>query len=261
MCGIAGIVQFAESVVRPEWLNAANDRLRHRGPDQQGTWIDTDNNASVGLAAVRLAVLDPTPGADQPFHRAANRFHLVYNGELYNYRELRRELIEAGEQFVTTGDTEVVLAACARWGVDALRRFNGMWALAFYDSHQRNGFLSRDRFGIKPLFHYATDARLIFASEPAAMADLGVNDQGIDPEALRSHLIFGYIPQPLTIRRGTHRLPPGHYQRFGPTGAEPPTRYFDPTAIDATDSPIDYTEACARIRRSMANAEIAGNHS
>ena len=118
----------------------------------------------MGLGATRLKVLDPSTKADQPLHHDNGRFHLVYNGEIYNFRELRQELIAAGERFVSDGDTEVVLAACVRWGVEAFSRFNGMWSLAFYDSQERTGFLSRDRFGVKPLFYVADERALRFAS-------------------------------------------------------------------------------------------------
>ncbi|MCH7705320.1 MAG: asparagine synthetase B, partial [Planctomycetes bacterium] len=150
MCGICGVVRFNGDPVDLARLDRACGELKHRGPDHTGTWTDASPRGSVGLGAVRLAVLDPTPAANQPAHAEDGRFHLVFNGEIYNFRELRRTLIAEGAAFVTDGDTEVVLAACIRWGVDALDRFNGMWALAFYDGRSHCGFLARDRFGIKP---------------------------------------------------------------------------------------------------------------
>ena len=129
MCGICGIVRFAPDRVDPGRLDRACAVLRHRGPDHAGTWIDSAAAGTVGLGAARLAVLDPSAAGRQPMHHPTGRFHLVFNGEVYNFRELRRELIEAGDRFVTDGDTEVIVAACARWGVAALSRFNGSSAL------------------------------------------------------------------------------------------------------------------------------------
>ena len=134
MCGICGIVRFDGEQVAAGAVERACATLRHRGPDQTGVWVEP--NHGIAFGATRLKVLDPSFKADQPLHHDTGRFHLVYNGEIYNFRELRDELIVSGERFVTDGDTEVVLAACVRWGVGAFSRFNGMWALAFYEDRK-----------------------------------------------------------------------------------------------------------------------------
>ncbi len=228
-------------------------RLGHRGPDHAGVWAGGGRRGTVALGATRLAVLDPRSDANQPFHRA-NRFHLVYNGELYNYREIRNQLTAVGESFVTDGDTEVILAACAKWGCDALRRFDGMWAIAFYDSDEHHGFLARDPFGIKPLFYFADSSHLAFASELKALERLGEWDRAFNPQAVAQHLMFGYIAHPSTIYRHAHRLPPGHYLPFGPSEAgEIREFHVAPRASDAVGS-RDYSESCSLIRRRIADA-------
>ena len=220
MCGICGIVRFDDAPAATERLARACEVLRHRGPDHTGVWLD--DHRRVGLGATRLAVLDVSPAAHQPQHRVDNRYHVVFNGEICNYRELRAELVAAGESFLTGGDTEVVLAACARWGTDALRRFNGMWALCFYDAQARRGFLSRDRYGIKPLFHAATARSLVFASELPALMRLDDCDRTVDNHALVQHLQFGYIAHPKTIYSDVRRLPPGHFLTFNADSADKP---------------------------------------
>lgn len=250
MCGICGIIRFDGRPVDREALSSACVRLRHRGPDAQDVWVDLAM-PSVGLGATRLAVLDPTHVADQPMHREG-RFHLVYNGEIYNFREIREELREAGDAFVTDGDTEVVLAACARWGVDAFHHFNGMWALCFYDSRTRTGFLSRDRFGVKPLVYSADGRALRFASEFRGLTAFGEWDHGIDDDAVAELLTFGFIAHPRTIYAAARKLPPGHYLSFNAQGASEPERFYRlPASPTGT---MDYSEARQRLRRALADA-------
>ena len=253
MCGICGILRFDGGPAAVGAVERACATLRHRGPDHTGVWTSDAGQGGAALGATRLAVLDPRSDADQPFHRGG-RFHLVYNGELYNFRDIRRELMVAGESFVTDGDTEVVLAACARWGGDALRRFDGMWAIAFYDANERRGFLARDPFGIKPLLYATGAGQLAFASELRALACLGPWDRGIDPSALVQHLSFGYIAHPATIHRGARRLPPGHFLPFGPSGPGEPQRYDEPRSAADPDTPRDYAESCSAIRGRIADA-------
>jgi asparagine synthase (glutamine-hydrolysing) len=138
MCGIAGIIDFGGDAIDDDHLRAAQRALVHRGPDDAAWVREARPDWQVGMVAVRLAIIDPTPAGAQPF-RYADRYLLAYNGEIYNYRELRRELKRAGASFTTDSDTEVVAAACAHWGVEALSRFNGMWAFAFIDLEARTG--------------------------------------------------------------------------------------------------------------------------
>ncbi len=255
MCGICGVVRFDGRPIERAFVESACERLRHRGPDHLGVWVDGARTSGlhVGLGAARLAVLDPRSQAHQPFHRE-DRFHLVYNGELYNYRELRRELTTADDTFATDGDTEVVLAACARWGVDALRRLDGMWALAFYDARERRGFVARDPVGIKPMLYAADNDELVFASELRALSCLGEWDRTIDPRAVAGHLTFGYIVHPLTIHVGARRLAPGHVLVFDAKGASEPMRFKELPGGSKKDAPCDYTHSYASLRRRIADA-------
>jgi len=253
MCGIAGIIHFDGQPIDREGLNRACGLMRHRGPDTDGQWTGTRSNPSVGLAAVRLAVRDPTPAADQPMHDLPRRYVLVYNGELYNHRELLDELSSAGESLATDGDTEVVLKACARWGVGALARFNGMWGLAFYDRKDRRGFIARDRFGIKPVVYATFGDTLCFASELAALRALGRWDRAIDDHALAQHLQFGYIAAPRTIHRGSRRLGPGCYLEFDADGAGEPTSYCTVESLKR-GATCSYCEATAGIRHGLRQA-------
>jgi len=259
MCGIAGIIDRAGGPIDPAVLGAACDSMSHRGPDDRGTWVGPAASACVGLAAVRLAVQDPTPAGHQPMDRGAGRFRLVFNGEVYNFRELARELGGLGERFVSHGDTEVVLAACARWGPDALRRFNGMWALAFVDTQSGTGFLARDRFGIKPLVYSdgAADRRCCFASEMGTLRGLIDRPGQIDPTALLHYLRFGFIADPASIYTDAQRLPPGCFVPFGLRGLGPVTRYYDPPTTPQFDAAEDYSSACARVRELVFGAVAA----
>jgi len=168
MCGIAGVVDFLEPVAMPT-LVAMRERLAHRGPDDAGAWVDNDRSPFIGLGHRRLAILDRSPAGRQPMTSHDGQLTVVFNGEIYNYRELARELEQFGHSFRTQSDTEVLLAAYAQWGAACVERFNGMWAIALWDAPQRQLFLSRDRFGKKPLYYHWNGHRLVFASEMKAI--------------------------------------------------------------------------------------------
>ena len=256
MCGICGIVHFKQEPVDPGALDRACASLHHRGPDHKGVWLAP--TGSVGLGSTRLAILDPSPACHQPMHRPGGRYHLIFNGEIYNFRSLRKQLIDIGERFETDGDTEVILTACAVWGIEAMSRFNGMWALAFYDSQSGCGFLSRDRFGIKPLLYSSNAHGLLFASELRALTLLDRLDQTIDPEALVQHLQFGYIAHPATIYRAARRLPPGHYLSFTRTSVGKPTRHYQPSAPSEQlrRTTAQYTQTTTELRHTLADAVV-----
>lgn len=264
MCGIAGIVHFDGQSVEADRLQRACTAQRHRGPNDTGVWIEPQPGGSVGLAAVRLAVLDPSRRCGQPFHDATGRYHLVYNGELYNYRELRRKLHETGWAFRTQGDTEVLLAALVHWGVEALGRLNGMWAFAFYDAQERRGLLARDRFGKKPLMYASNRRRLLFASEMAGLRALERLGGGVDASALVQLLRYGYVAAPRTILADVLQLEPGHLLAFTATTDAPPMRYYRPAAQapqggqrDGTRVRESYGDACRRLRRTVEAAVVA----
>jgi len=205
MCGIAGILcGDPAAAVDREQLGRMVSIIRHRGPDGEGLHLAP----GIGLGHRRLAIIDPAAG-HQPMVDAGTGNVIVYNGEVYNYVEIRSELEGRGHRFTTHSDTEVILKAYVEWGVDCLERFNGMWAFALWDAGRRRLFLARDRLGIKPL-HYCRDGdRLLFASEMKSLFAAGVPRRP-DLSLLDVYLAFGYVPAPHSFFGGVRKLPPGH---------------------------------------------------
>lgn len=212
MCGIAGYFLHPGAWHDASALARMTSRLAHRGPDGAGTW--TDPSGMVGLGHRRLSILDVSEAGAQPMTSASGRYVLTYNGEIYNFLELRRELEQGGSRFCSHSDTEVMLAAFERWGVGAaLRRFRGMFAFAVWDRSEQCLWLARDRVGIKPLYYAETPRGLVFASELRAIhAFGGVADQ-ISAPGLSAYLKYGYIPGSLAIFRGVSKLLPGSLMR------------------------------------------------
>ena len=207
MCGIVGIGSASASVA-PEVVAVMRDTLRHRGPDDEGLWRAMDG--SVVLGHRRLSIIDLSPGGHQPMADPSGDYQLVFNGEIYNFQELRDELCRAGHRFRSSSDTEVLLEAYRAWGTNCLERFNGMFAFALYDHPGRRLFLARDRAGEKPLYFRHAEKRLAFASELKALfADPGC-PRVLDPDALDAYLAFGYVPHDQCIIRGIRKLPQGH---------------------------------------------------
>jgi asparagine synthase (glutamine-hydrolysing) len=210
MCGISGIVTNGGAFGR-ELLEAMNERLRHRGPDDGGVWLGGVGDVHVGLGARRLSVIDPSPRGHMPMTSADGRFTITYNGEVYNFGGLRRELESLGRPFRSDTDTEVVLNAYAEWGPESLHRLNGMFAFAVWDAREGELFVARDRLGKKPLHYTESCGRFAFASEmKALMEDAGLPRE-IDWDALDLYLTFRVIPHPYTIFKSVRKLAPGHY--------------------------------------------------
>ncbi|MGZ3255958.1 MAG: XrtA/PEP-CTERM system amidotransferase [Croceibacterium sp.] len=209
MCGIAGIFHCGTiKPVDPARVERMSNALAHRGPDGSGVWTAP----GVGLGHRRLSIID-VAGSPQPMHSADGRAVLVYNGEIYNYRELRRELAGLGAQFRTEGDSEVILAAYQQWGADCLRRFNGMFAFAIYDCVRREIFLARDRLGVKPLYMaHLSDGSMAFASELKGLLAHPLLRREADPLAIEDYMAWGYVPEHRSILKGVEKLPPGHYR-------------------------------------------------
>jgi len=209
MCGIAGIFHCGTiKPVDPQRVERMCDALVHRGPDDSGVWTAP----GVGLGFRRLAIID-LAGSPQPMPSADGRAVLVFNGEIYNFRELRRELQALGASFRTDGDGEVILAAWQQWGVDCLRRLHGMFAFAIYDAEARTMFLARDRLGVKPLFMaYLSDGSLAFASELKGLLAHPLLRREADPLAVEDYLAWGYVPDHRSILKGVEKLPAGHYR-------------------------------------------------
>ena len=208
MCGIAGRVNFKTGApVDRSVVQAMCDLIAHRGPDGEGVWVD----GSVGLGHRRLAIIDLSPGGRQPMAISSGDIHVTFNGEIYNFQELRRELEAKGHRFRSRSDTEVLLAAYQEYGIDCLAKLRGMFAFALWDATRRRLFIARDRAGKKPL-HYRIDRNgIAFASEPKAF--LAEPDYEVKPHlpALAEYMTYQYVPSPLSAFEGVSKLPPAHY--------------------------------------------------
>ncbi|RZV32590.1 MAG: amidotransferase 1, exosortase A system-associated, partial [Sphingomonadaceae bacterium] len=209
MCGIAGIFHCGTpKPVDPRRVERMTDTMVHRGPDGSGIWTEH----GVGLGHRRLSIID-LEGSPQPMHSVDGRAVLVFNGEIYNYRELRRELVKLGAHFATEGDSETILAAWQQWGPDCLDRLDGMFAFAIYDRGDRTLFLARDRLGVKPLFMAPlSDGSLAFASELKGLLAHPLLRREADPLAVEDYLAWGYVPDHRSILKGVEKLPAGHYR-------------------------------------------------
>jgi len=211
MCGIAGIVNFRGNAVEQAEISRLTSLLAHRGPDGDGAWFS--GNRSVAFGHRRLAIIDPGPGGYQPMLSPDGRYVIIFNGEIYNFLELRRELESLGASFRTESDTEVILEAWREWQEGMLPRFNGMWALAIFDTETNYLFLARDRFGIKPLLYAVTPERLVFASEQRALMQSRLFATSIDVGVARRFVLdaFGVEGSERTLCREVRRLQAGHF--------------------------------------------------
>lgn len=225
MCAIAGLFHTGTvKPVDPVRVERMCTAMEHRGPDGAGVWTDH----GVGLGHRRLSVID-LEGSPQPMHSADGRAVIVFNGEIYNFRQLRRELEAQGAKFRTEGDTEVILAAWQRWGVDCVRHLDGMFAFALYDHSARSLFLARDRFGVKPLFFTElSDGSLAFASELKGLLAHPLMRRSVDPLAVEDYMTWGYVPDHRSILKGVRKLPAAHTLLLTHDSPVPdPQRYWD----------------------------------
>ncbi|HTY51731.1 MAG TPA: asparagine synthase (glutamine-hydrolyzing), partial [Methanomicrobiales archaeon] len=224
MCGIAGIFLLSGEKVDPALLGAMSDRLRHRGPDGSGTRVE----GPVGLAHRRLSILDLSDAAAQPMTNEDGTLWLVFNGEIYNFIELRAELRGRGHTFRSDGDSEVILHAYEEWGKECLTRFNGMWAFALWDPAKGELFCARDRFGIKPFYYTRIGDAILFASEIKALLAHPEAGRQPDDELLLTFLAWGVLDHTDgTMFDGIRQLRPAHRITFRRTGEAVPERYWD----------------------------------
>jgi len=241
MCGIAGIVDSAGGITA-DVITAMRDTLRHRGPDDAGLWLADD--ATVGLGHRRLSILDLSKRGHQPMADPAGEVRVVYNGEIYNFREVRGELQQRGVAFVSDTDTEVLLQAYLAWGIDCLDKLEGMFAAAIVDARSRTTYLVRDRLGIKPLFYAVDGGRLVFGSEIRAVLASGRVPTDLAPEAAVDFFSAGYVPAPATIYRAIRKLPPASVLTFR-DGQTEVARWWQPSFDCLGD---DSATAAARLR-------------
>src|SRR5918995_2438419 len=270
MCGIAGTI--SSGGVDPSLLIRMADRIAHRGPDGEGYLLASTGDgrlrrssregvadggrgsAAVGFAHRRLTIIDLSERSDQPLIDASGDYAISYNGEVYNYLELREELIRLGHSFRSEGDTEVVLEAYKEWGARCVERFVGMWAFAILDNSRRSVLLSRDRFGIKPLYYARVGDALYFASEIKAL--VGVPGLQVEPneELVRRFLLDGGVDySEETFFRGITKLPPAHNLSIGLDGdrALKPRRYW---SYPPQDGRVSEPEAAAQLRELLEDS-------
>ena len=225
MCGITGIVDMrGERPIDEPLLRAMNGVIGHRGPDGDGFHFEP----GVGFGHRRLSIID-LEGGKQPLYNEDHTVVVTYNGEIFNFMEVERELLQRGHTFRTRSDTEVIVHAWEEWGVECLKRFNGMFAFAVWDRRAKTLFIARDRLGVKPLYYAElSDGRLIFGSELKALLLHPLLQRRIDPQAVEEYFAFGYVPDPKTIYRDVKKLEPGAYicMKRGDSHVKP-VRYWD----------------------------------
>src|SRR5881628_1780336 len=223
MCGIVGMVHLDPSrPVSTSLIRHMCEVIQHRGPDDQGVFVQ----GSVGLGMRRLAIID-LAGGQQPIFNEDRSMVIVFNGEIYNYRELRRELATRGHQLRTRGDTETVLRLYEEEGARCVDRLRGMFAFAIWDATAETLFLARDRFGIKPLYVITGPWGIAFASELKALLAAGLSDRRLDWEALDAYFQLGYVPAPRTPFDDVKKLEPGNVLTWRRSGGCTTARYWD----------------------------------
>jgi asparagine synthase (glutamine-hydrolysing) len=257
MCGIAGVLNLDGEPVAPPLLQRMTDAIAHRGPDGEGHWIE----GAVGLGHRRLAIIDLSPAGRQPMISADHRYVLSYNGEIYNFRELRGELQTLGYWFRSQTDSEVVLYALAHWGLEALERFNGMFAFALWDRREKQLTLVRDRYGIKPLYYLWQRNRLGFASEQKSLLAMPGFERRLDKAALVEYFTFQNIFTDRTLLEDVKLLPPGHHLilSLAQRSSQPQRRrYWDYDFREPTRPASDgeYREELERLFQQAVNRQL-----
>lgn len=257
MCGITGAVwQDPRVAISPELLDRMTDAVAHRGPDDSQTWRCTDHRDAYGKAVGvalgfrRLSIIDLS-GARQPMANEDGRVRMVFNGEVYNYRSLRRRLEGTGHRFATDGDGESILHLYEDVGTDCFSELNGMFAIAIWDSHRNRLVLARDRIGQKPLYYAVQHNRIVFGSELKSLAAVEGVCSEIDPGAIDEFLTYQYVPHPGTIWKGVNKLSPGHFAVYE-NGQLKVHRYwdFDPSL----EVPVDPRQACQQLRELLTDS-------
>ncbi len=248
MCGITGIWRLNNQKVSTQDISVFNDTLKHRGPDGSGIYID--ENACLALGQRRLAIFDLSDAGRQPMSYLNGELQITYNGEIFNHVELKNELQAKGHRFATRTDTEVILAAYKEWGEDCLPRFNGMWAFAIWDTRKQTLFISRDRFGIKPLYYtYSPGQLFAFASESVAFGSLDGFTKEADEKNISLGLQNAYYLESVgkTIYRNIHKLLPGHQLTLKAGSPIKIGRWWN-TSDHLTEVPASYPEQVEKFR-------------
>jgi asparagine synthase (glutamine-hydrolysing) len=260
MCGITGIIHLDNSPVSSAVVQSMTDALLHRGPDDEGHWIEKN----VGMGHRRLSIIDLSPAGHQPMVSANDRFVLSYNGEVYNFRELRRELESKGHKFRSQTDSEVVLNALVEWGTKALNRFNGMFAFALWDRKERTLLLARDRYGIKPLYVSLQGSTFSFGSEQKAILKTPDFKRKLDKPALLEYFTFQNIFTDRTLLENIQLLPSGNYATLDLNSSKPALRYTQYWDYDFREpaepvSDKEYREELDRLFQQAVNRQLVAD--
>ncbi len=250
MCGFAGEFLLSRGRADLELATRMARRLTHRGPDEESSFLSADGRCAIAFR--RLAVIDPA-GSHQPMISEDGQVALAFNGEIYNFRELRQELVSQGVRFKTSGDCEVILRLYLLAGMGMLQRLTGMFSIIIHDGRCGKLFMARDRLGEKPLWYAVAAGRLVFGSEAKAVLAHHLVPQDVENESLLHFLTMGYVPAPMSIWRGIHKLPPGTWAEAGEFMGAPQT-YWRPAIEVASEKPGD---AVARVREQVTRA-VAG---
>jgi asparagine synthase (glutamine-hydrolysing) len=258
MCGIAGLIHLNGEPVSPIILKKMTDAIAHRGPDGEGQWIE----GNVGLGHRRLAIIDLSPAGHQPMITGDHRYVLSYNGEIYNYREIRSELEALGYWFRSQTDSEVVLNALAHWGPDALLKFNGMFGLALWDRKEQTLLLARDRYGIKPLYYARQGHCFAFGSEQKVITAQPSFTRELNKKALLEYFTFQNIFTDQTLLEDVHLLPAGHFAKLHvTTGQWSQHQYWDYRfrEPDHKADKQEYIEELDRLFKQAVNRQLVGD--
>lgn len=260
MCGITGFINLDGRPASTVILKKMTDAILHRGPDGEGLW--TENNVAIGHR--RLAIIDPSPAGHQPMLSSNHRYILSYNGEIYNYRELRIELETEGFCFRSNTDSEVVLSALVQWGADALLKFNGMFALALWDRKEQTLFLARDRYGIKPLYLATQNNIFAFGSEQKAITAQPAFQRRLNAAAMLEYFTFQNILTNQTLLQDIHILPAGHYAILdckNPASTVKLKQYWDYRFIEPDEkaSEGEYREELDRLFKQAVNRQLVSD--
>ena len=212
MCAIIGVASIKNVSFAKDWLKTGRDTMIHRGPDDYGEWWSNDE--MVGLGHRRLSIIDITSGGHQPMLDTSENLSIVFNGEIYNYIELKELLVKKGYEFRSSSDTEVLLNAYLEWGFNFLQHLNGMFSFCIYDIRKKRIFIARDRSGEKPLFYYLKNGILKFSSELKAILKDENLEKKLDLDSFDCFLSMGFVPGMRSIIESVNKLPPAHYLEF-----------------------------------------------
>lgn len=257
MCGINGFIsQKFNGNEKSSIVRRMNATLAHRGPDHDGVW----NNDTVCLGHRRLSIIDLNAESNQPFYSNDKRYIIIYNGELYNYKDLKLELQRSAQGsgntpyfFNTASDTEVILAAYIRWGKKCLDYFNGMYAFAIYDTHENSLLIARDRMGVKPLYYSYGDEGFIFSSEIRPIIHSGVKSFSLNKDVIAEYAMYQTVLAPNTIVKGIKMLMPGHLIEFK-NNTPTISQYYSVNKISKSSEDLSYTQICSKVNELLTHS-------